>query len=58
MERAVKVGERDDKFIFTIESTGVLPPEDIVKRGLEILRMKLDELAKTMRRYDQREDLY
>ncbi len=33
LERSVKVGERDDKYIFTVESTGVLAPEDIVKRS-------------------------
>lgn len=30
LERAVKIGEKDDKFIFTVESTGVLSPESIV----------------------------
>jgi len=41
LERAFKVGERDEKFIFTVESTGVLTPEDIVSRGLNILKVKL-----------------
>src|SRR4051812_30430814 len=34
LERAVKIGEKDDKFIFTVESTGVLPPEDIFLRAV------------------------
>jgi DNA-directed RNA polymerase II subunit RPB3 len=30
VEKAVKIGENDNKFIFTVESTGALPPEQIV----------------------------
>jgi DNA-directed RNA polymerase alpha subunit len=47
LERAVKVGERDEKFIFTVESTGVLAPEDIVSRALTILKEKLQSLAES-----------
>jgi len=47
LERAVKVGERDEKFIFTVESTGVLAPEDIVSRALTILKEKLQGLAES-----------
>jgi DNA-directed RNA polymerase II subunit RPB3 len=46
LERAVKVGERDEKFIYTVESTGVLAHEDIVARALNILKDKLQELSK------------
>jgi DNA-directed RNA polymerase II subunit RPB3 len=48
LERAVKVGERDEKFVFTVESTGVLAPEDIVYRALNILIDKLKVLAEGM----------
>jgi DNA-directed RNA polymerase alpha subunit len=48
LERAVKVGERDEKFIFTVESTGVLTPEDIVSRALNILKEKLTTLSQAM----------
>ena len=51
MERAVKISEKDDRFIFTVESTGCLAPEDIVARALRILRHKLDELSDAMKRY-------
>ncbi len=51
LERAVKIAERDDKFIFTVESTGVLPPEDIVQRALKILSDKLKALADSMTKY-------
>lgn len=48
LERAVKIGERDEKFVFTVESTGVMPPEEIVTRALAILKEKLIDLAKGM----------
>ena len=34
IERGIRIAEKDDKFIFTVESTGVLPPEEIVIRAL------------------------
>lgn len=51
MERAVKIAERDEKFIFTVESTGVMPPEDIVSRALSILSHKLKSLSDSMGKY-------
>lgn len=51
LERAVKIGERDEKFVFTVESTGVMPPEDIVMRALSILKEKLRELAQGMEKH-------
>lgn len=48
MERSVKIGEKDEKFVFTVESTGVMAPEDIVLRALTILKEKLRDLAKGM----------
>lgn len=56
LERAVKIAERDDKFIFTVESTGVLPPEDIVSRALQILSHKLKSLADHMGKYRMNTD--
>jgi DNA-directed RNA polymerase alpha subunit len=50
LERAVKIGERDEKFVFTVESTGVMPPEMIVTRALTILKDKLQELSLSMKR--------
>ena len=32
--KSVKIGEDDHKFIFTVESTGALPPEVIVRKAL------------------------
>ncbi|CDW73871.1 rna polymerase ii core subunit [Stylonychia lemnae] len=51
LERAVKIAEREDKFVFTVESTGVLTPEDIVSRALQILMRKLYELGTQMKKY-------
>ena len=48
LERAVRIGERDEKFVFTVESTGVLAPEDIVRRALDILMQKLHTLSQGM----------
>jgi DNA-directed RNA polymerase alpha subunit len=51
LERAVKISEKDNKFIYTVESTGVLAPEDIVNRALVILNHKLQTLKDAMGKY-------
>eukprot|EP00347_Sterkiella_histriomuscorum_P020322 403338254 len=51
LDRAVKIAEREEKFIFTVESTGVLAPEDIITRALTILSHKLKSLADSMNKY-------
>lgn len=56
LERAVKIAEREDKFIFTVESTGALAPEDIVQRALAILSHKLKSLANHMDKYKMNTD--
>lgn len=56
LERAVKIGERDEKFVFTVESTGVLDPEDIVRRALDILMQKLHTLAQGMMKHRHHAD--
>jgi DNA-directed RNA polymerase II subunit RPB3 len=38
----VTITAKQDAFIFTVESTGAIPPEDIVSRALEVLMRKLD----------------
>ena len=45
MGDAISVGENDDLYIFTIESTGALQPIDIVKRSFKILKDKLDKFS-------------
>ena len=39
--KAVKLKEDDHKFIFTVESTGALPAQEIVKKALRILDQKI-----------------
>jgi len=40
----VKLDERQDKFIFTVESTGALTPTAIVLKSIQVLKQKLREL--------------
>ena len=51
LERVVNMTERDEKFIFTVESTGVLPPEDIVKKAFMILKSKLNVLKESIGKF-------
>ena len=51
LERVVNITERDEKFIFTVESTGVLPPEDIVKKAFMILKSKLNVLKESIGKF-------
>lgn len=43
-ERNIYIDQVPDKYIFTVESTGALLPETIVKRAWDILRRKLERL--------------
>ena len=41
---AVRLDERQNKFIYTVESTGALPPATIVTKAMNVLKHKLREL--------------
>lgn len=41
----VQVRDRPYRFIFCVESTGVMPPQLIVKLGLDVLSKKIDTVA-------------
>ena len=41
VNNAIRIDESENKFIFTVESTGALPPEDIVIKALKVLSQKL-----------------
>eukprot|EP00877_Chromochloris_zofingiensis_P010207 jgi/Chrzof1/543/Cz01g19190.t1 len=41
----IQVRKRKEHFIFTIESTGALPPQELFKQALDILAAKCDKLA-------------
>ena len=43
-ERAITITETEDRFEYTIESTGSLPPEDIVLKAFTVLKQKLSML--------------
>lgn len=45
LEKAVHISEDDHKFNFIVESTGALPPVDIVKRAFAILKSKINNLS-------------
>lgn len=45
---AVKVEISENTFLFSIESTGVLPPEDIFDSAIEILKEKAQELVENV----------
>lgn len=51
LEGAVKISENDQKFLFTVESTGALPPDEIVVRSMKILQQKLTSLQEQMSKY-------
>ncbi|CAG13794.1 unnamed protein product, partial [Tetraodon nigroviridis] len=40
LKKVVKLGRRRDHFIFTVESTGILPPEVLVTEAIKVLMNK------------------
>ena len=42
-------GWLQDEFLFTVEGTGVLPPDEIVKMALARMRTKLEFLQSSLR---------
>lgn len=46
--KTVVIGENDSKFVFTVEGTGALSPEDVVLRSIKILHGKLSFLSEAM----------
>eukprot|EP00003_Mantamonas_plastica_P019179 TRINITY_DN313_c0_g1_i3.p1 TRINITY_DN313_c0_g1~~TRINITY_DN313_c0_g1_i3.p1 ORF type:complete len:173 (+),score=45.94 TRINITY_DN313_c0_g1_i3:2595-3113(+) len=45
----VKISARQDKFIFYVESSGALEPDDIVERALNVLHSKLETVQEGVR---------
>lgn len=50
-ENAVKIAEDPHKFIFTVESTGALPPVEIVRKAMTILKQKINTFANDLGNY-------
>jgi len=42
IDKAAWVGEDDSEFNFILESTGALPPTDILKKAFRILKQKIE----------------
>lgn len=48
INKAVTLDEDDNKFYFTVESTGALPPVDIVRKAFAILKKKIAAFDKEL----------
>jgi DNA-directed RNA polymerase I and III subunit RPAC1 len=44
----IQVRKRKDHFIFTIESTGILPPQELLLQAIDILQGKAERLAEKL----------
>lgn len=42
----IKIDEIQNRFIFTVESTGALTPQHIVREAIQVLKQKLGELSR------------
>lgn len=49
-DKGIKIKMKENEFIFSVESTGVLKPEDIVKKGLETLKRKLNDVSQALKK--------
>ena len=54
---AIIQGRDEDTFLFTVESTGCLPPERIVSEAVKILVEKLDEFSARVERGETDEEI-
>lgn len=48
----VKIRQKQDHFIFTVESTGALHPEDIVRQSIQVIIQKLHTLSSSLEEPD------
>lgn len=48
IDNPAKVKEDDQKFFFTVESTGALPPVEIVRKAMRILKSKIENFSKKL----------
>ena len=44
----IQLLKRKDHFIFTIESTGILPPEELLTQAIDILHEKAHRLSEKL----------
>ncbi len=48
-EKAIQVGWHETKFIFTVESSGAIPPDKIVIKAIEVLKEKIKEFLNQLK---------
>ena len=48
VSECVQLLKRKDHFIFTIESTGILPPEQLLMQAIDVLQGKAQRLAEKL----------
>lgn len=46
LKNYIKISKKKDRFIFTVESVGSMNAATIVKRGMSVLREKLESIEK------------
>jgi len=54
---ALSHGMKDDLFLFTVESTGCLPPERVVSEAARVIVAKLDELSGKIERGETEDEI-
>ena len=50
----VSIKRDERKFIFTVETTGALAPEDVVQQALHVIKTKMECLQEEVRRENER----
>ena len=48
MRNAIRISQKENEFLFTVETTGVLRPEEIVRMALAELKKKLGTVNKEL----------
>jgi len=49
----VTINAKQDRFIFTVETTGALAPEEVVQSALTVLKNKLSDIATNLRQEEE-----
>lgn len=44
LKNYIRVGTKKDRFIFTVETVGTMPPAMIVKKAMQVLKEKLNTM--------------
>ena len=52
----VSVSMNQEHFVFTVETNGALPPEELVQSAIVQLKAKFAELSNSLQHFDQGDD--